>query len=79
MPSLPSVPVCVLRHIATPQKKTTFRLEKQFWAQIDRLASKSGRTWQQWVIKTLATKPADSTGAQWLRVQCLKQSLKGRK
>jgi predicted DNA-binding ribbon-helix-helix protein len=73
------MPSCVLRHITTPQIKTTFRLEKQFWAEIDRLASKSGRTWQQWVIKTLASKPEGNTGAQWLRVQCLKQTAKGQK
>ncbi|OQW85760.1 MAG: hypothetical protein BWK72_20725 [Rhodoferax ferrireducens] len=60
------------------EKNDFFRLEKQFWVEIDRLAKKAGRSWQQWVITELANKPESTSAASWLRVRCLQSSLKGR-
>ena len=74
--SLPYPCLPALRHIAAPHR-TTVKLENEFWLAIDRLAEKTGRTWSEWAITTLADKPAGTGAASWLRVQCLTQSTKG--
>jgi predicted DNA-binding ribbon-helix-helix protein len=73
-----SLPVYVLRHIRA-DKRTTVRLERSFWQQIDMLAKKSGKTWHEWAQVEVATKPSGQGLASWLRVRCLQQSLKGQK
>ena len=78
-PVIPALlPYCILRHIRL-HKKTTIKLEKQFWAQIDMLAKKSGKPWQEWAANELENKPSGHGAASWLRVRCLQQSLKGQK
>lgn len=69
-PCLPS-----LRHISSPHR-TTIKLESSFWAVIDLLAEKTGRTWSEWVATELMGKPVDTGAASWLRVRCLIQSTK---
>jgi predicted DNA-binding ribbon-helix-helix protein len=59
-----------LRHVRIPHH-STIRLERQFWAQIDSLAKKKGRTWHELVIRELANKPDGQGAASWLRVRCL--------
>jgi predicted DNA-binding ribbon-helix-helix protein len=68
--------ICTLRHLRAPHR-TTVRLEKQFWAEIDRHAKTAGRTWQQWAVKELANKPDGTGAASWLRVRCLLMTKKG--
>jgi predicted DNA-binding ribbon-helix-helix protein len=76
--SLPPFPSFLLRHIRAPHR-TTIRLEKQFWAQLDRLAKKSGRNWRELVEHELASKPDGQGAASWLRVRCLLLTMKGAK
>jgi len=59
-----------LRHVLT-DRRTTIRLETQFWKQLDLLAKKSGRNWRELVERELATKPDGQGAASWLRVRCL--------
>jgi len=72
--SLPCFPA--LRHIAAPHR-TTIRLECEFWAAIDMLAEKTGRSWSEWVATELDGKPPGTGAASWLRVRCLIQSTQG--
>jgi len=72
--SLPCIPA--LRHIAAPHR-TTIRLECEFWAAIDMLAEKTGRSWSDWVATELGGKPPGTGAASWLRVRCLIQSTQG--
>lgn len=48
-----------------------FGWKKQFWAQFDLLAKKSGRNWRELVERELASKPDGQGAASWLRVRCL--------
>ena len=75
------MPVCSLRLLRHPQgeKRTTIRLERQFWAQIDLLAKKSGRHWRELVERELTNKPDGQGAASWLRVRCLLLTTKGAK
>lgn len=66
------------RHICLPHK-TTIGLESEFWKVIDLRSKKSGRTWQEWAIKELASKPEGHGSASWLRVRCLLLTVKGAK
>ena len=59
-----------LRHIGTAQR-TTIRMEWQFWAQVDLLATKAGRHWRELVEMELADKPVGHGAASWLRIKCL--------
>ena len=74
--SLPYPCLPALRHIAAPHR-TTVKLEKQFWAAIDLLAEKTGRTWSEWVATELTGKPVGIGAASWLRVRCLIHSTQG--
>ena len=74
--SLPYPCLPALRHIAAPHR-TTIKLEKQFWASIDHLAEKTGRTWSEWVATELTGKPVGIGAASWLRVRCLIHSTQG--
>ena len=74
--SLPPPCPPALRHIAAPHR-TTIKLEKQFWAAIDLLAEKTGRTWSEWVATELVGKPVGIGAASWLRVRCLIHSTQG--
>lgn len=59
-----------LRHIGTAQR-TTIRMEWQFWAQVDLLATKAGRHWRELLEMELADKPVGHGAASWLRIKCL--------
>jgi len=71
------VPPTSLKLLSAPHGKTTIKLETEFWAAITVLAEKTGQSWQEWAITTLADKPAGTGAASWLRVQCLIQSTQG--
>lgn len=67
---------CGLRHVRLPHR-TTIRLERQFWAQFELLANKTGRSWRELVELELATKPAGHGAASWLRIRCLQLTQEG--
>ena len=70
--------LCAVRHLHHTHR-TTIRLEKQFWAEIDILSKVAGKDWREWVITELRTKPEASGSASWLRVRCLLLTKKGAK
>jgi len=76
MPALCTPCIPALRHFAAPHR-TTIRLESEFWAAIDMLAEKTGRSWSDWVATELGSKPPGTGAASWLRVRCLIQSTQG--
>jgi predicted DNA-binding ribbon-helix-helix protein len=75
--SLPSCPLSALspclRHVRAPHR-TTIRLEKAYWVEIERLADAAGVTWQDWIERALAKKPDGANSASWLRVICLRHT-----
>lgn len=82
---LPSSPLSPVRHLWTPLgsseirgkttagrlRRTTVRLENEFWRAIERLAADSGTTWRGWAEAELVAKPPQRGAASWLRTRCL--------
>lgn len=52
-------------------RRTTVRLEPEFWRAIERLSADSGTTWRGWAEAELVAKPPQRGAASWLRTRCL--------
>lgn len=48
-------------------KRTSLRLEQDFWKKLDSCAAASGQRWQELVNSLLLDKPPSVSRASWLR------------
>jgi predicted DNA-binding ribbon-helix-helix protein len=55
--------------------RTSCSLESGFWAAIEVLAAKPGRSWAEWASDALVSKPAGVGRASWLRLAALEEAL----
>jgi predicted DNA-binding ribbon-helix-helix protein len=56
------------RHITVSTDRTTVGMEPQFWQAIESI---SGGEWHQWLVQSLADKPATQGRSSWLRCRVL--------
>ena len=59
------------RSIKRGELLTSLKMERQFWAEIDRRAAAKGQRWTIFVNALLAQRPPGQSRASWLRVSLL--------